>query len=159
MNVNNEIFNVNNVLSYISDNIQPLTTFAVKGTMVLKGIVGALISGGMTVGLSIVGTAISVQCIGVYFTNKFVEDNSLHAVYDHITFTRPGYMQNTKIYNIPHEDGSVDYIKIPIKKDNDRENVKYISDGNSKILTKQETYNYFTEEHWSPYNVPQKYWR
>ena len=55
----------------------------------------------------------------------------------------------------------MDYIEIPINKDNsyDRENVKYISEGNVKILTKQEAYKYFTEENWSPYNVPQKYWR
>ena len=161
MNVNNGIFNPNGVLDYISDNIQPLTSFAIKGTMILKGIVGALIGGSLTVGLSVFGTAISIQGIGVYCVDKFVEEKDIHTAYDYITFTRPGYLQNTKIYNIPHEDGSMDYIEIPINKDNsyDRENVKYISEGNVKILTKQETYKYFTEENWSPYNVPQKYWR
>ena len=103
----------------------------------------------------------SLQSIGVYYVENNVEDNDLHTAYDHVTFTRPGYLQNTKMYNIPHEDGSVDYIEIPINKDNtyDRENVKYISKGSTRTLTKQETYNYFTEESWSPYNVPQKYWR
>ena len=161
MNANNGIFNPNSVLDYIKDNIQPLTSFAIKGTMVLKGIVGALIGGSLTVGLSVFGTAISIQGIGVYCVDKFVEKKDIHTAYDYITFTRPGYLQNTKIYNIPHEDGSIDYIEVPINKDNsyDRENVKYISEGDVKILTKKETYKYFTEENWSPYNVPQKYWR
>ena len=53
------------------------------------------------------------------------------------------------------------YIEIPINKDNslNRENVKYISNGNVKTLTKQETYDYFTEEYWDPFSVPKKYWR
>ncbi len=93
--------------------------------------------------------------------DNHVDSKDLHTAYDHITFTRPGYMQNTKIYNIPKDDGSVDYLEIPLKKDNsyDRDNVKYISKGNVKTLTKEETYNYFAEDSWSPFNVPQKYWR
>ena len=69
-----------------------------------------------------------------------LDEKDKHAAYDHVTFTRPGYLQNTKIYNIPKEDGSVDYLEIPIKKDNslDRDNVKYISKGNVKTLTKEE---------------------
>ena len=31
--------------------------------------------------------------------------------------------------------------------------------GSVKTLSKQETYNYFNEETWNPFNVPQKYWR
>ena len=58
-------------------------------------------------------------------------------------------------------DGSVDYLEIPINKDNslDRDNVKYISNGNVKILSKEETYEYFKEESWDPFSVPKKYWR
>ena len=71
-----------------------------------------------------------------YPDNRLVEKKDIHTAYDYITFTRPGYLQNTKIYNMPHEDGSIDYIEIPINKDNsyDRENVKYISEGNVKHL-------------------------
>lgn len=159
--VNNGIGNLNNILDYIGDNIQPLTSLTVKGTLLAKGIIGALIGGSVAVGLSIIGTAIGLQSLGVYVVDNYLDDKDRHSAYDHVTFTRPGYLQNTKIYNIPKEDGSVDYLEIPIKKDNslDRDNVKYISKGSVKTLSKQETYNYFNEETWNPFNVPQKYWR
>ena len=129
--------------------------------MLTKGIMGAILGGSMVVGLSIIGIASNIHGIGVYFCDNYVEDKDLHTAYDLVTFTRPGYFHDTKIYNIPKEDGSTDYIEIPINKDNslDRENVKYISNGNVKTLTKQETYDYFTEEYWDPFSVPRKYWR
>ncbi|MBR0058639.1 MAG: adhesin [Methanobrevibacter sp.] len=160
-NVNNGIGTINNILDYIGDNFRPLTSLTIKGVLLGKGFIGALIGGSLTIGLSILGTALSLQSIGVYYVDNNVDSKDLHTAYDHITFTRPGYMQNTKIYNIPKDDGSTDYLEIPIKKDNtyDRDNVKYISEGNVKTLTKEETYKYFAEESWSPFNVPQKYWR
>ena len=159
--VNNGIGSLNDLFSHISNNIQPLTSLAFKGTLLSKGVIGALIGGSLSVGLSIIGTAAGIQGIGVYFGENYVDDDDLHSVYDSITFTRPGYLQNKKIYNIPNEDGSTDYIEVPINKDNslNRENVKYISNGNVKTLTKQETYDYFTEEYWDPFSVPKKYWR
>ena len=159
--VNNGIGSLNDLFSHISNNIQPLTSLAFKGTLLSKGVIGALIGGSLSVGLSIIGTAAGIQGIGVYFGENYVDDDDLHSVYDSITFTRPGYLQNKKIYNIPNEDGSTDYIEVPINKDNslNRENVKYISNGNVKTLTEQETYDYFTEEYWDPFSVPKKYWR
>ena len=160
-NVNNGIGTTNDLLNYIGDNVQPLTSLTMKGVLLGKGVIGALIGGSLTIGLSLFGTALGIQGIGVYYVDNHVDSKDIHTMYDHITFTRPGYMQNTKIYNIPKDDGSTDYLEVPIKKDNsyDRANVKYISEGNVKTLTKKETYNYFTEESWSPFNVPQKYWR
>ena len=40
----------------------------------------------------------------------------------------------------------------------DRNNAIYISKGETKNLTKSETYAYFSDEYWSPFAVPQKYW-
>lgn len=160
-NVNNGIGKLNDLFSNIRNNIQPLTSLIFKGALLSKGFIGALIGGSLSIGLSIIGTGAGIQGIGVYFGDNYVDDDDLHSVYDSITFTRPGYLQNTKIYNIPKEDGSTDYIEIPINKDNslNRDNVKYISNGNVKTLTKQETYDYFTEEYWDPFSVPKKYWR
>ena len=159
--INNAIGDLKGLYSYISNNIQPLTSLLFKGSMLTKGIIGAIIGGGLSVGLSLIGTASSIQALGVYFCDNYVGDKDLHTAYDLVTFTRPGYLQDTKIYNIPKEDGSTDYIEIPINKDNslNRENVKYISNGNVKTLTKEETYDYFTEEYWDPFSVPRKYWR
>ena len=159
--VNNGISKVNNGLNHIGDNIRPITSLTFKGLLLGKGIVGALIGGSLTIGLSLIGTMAGIQSVGVYFVDNYLEDGDRYSAYDHVTFTRPGYLQNTKIYNIPQEDGSVDYLEIPINKDNslDRNNVKYISNGNVKILSKEETYEYFKEESWDPFSVPKKYWR
>ena len=160
-NVNNGIGVINNLLNYIGDYIQPLTSISIKGVLLGKALIGALIGGSFTIGISILGTALSIQSIGVYYVDNYLDEKDTHFAYDHVTFTRPGYMQNTKIYNIPKENGDMDYLEIPINKDNsyNRDNVKYISKGNVKTLTKKETYEYFTEESWSPFNVPKKYWR
>ena len=158
--VNNIVMDVDSTLSIISDNIQPITSLAIKGTLLAKGFIGGIFGGTLGVGLTIFGTAISLQSIGVYVVDNILDEKDIHTAYDYITFTRPGYLQNAKIYNIPQENGSTDYIEIPIKSDNslDRDNVQYISNGNVRKLTRQETYNYFTEETWEPFNVPRKYW-
>ena len=40
----------------------------------------------------------------------------------------------------------------------DRNNATYISNGKTKQLTKSETYQYFSEDYWSPFSMPTKYW-
>lgn len=79
---------------------------------------------------------------------------------DTITFTRPGYLQNKKIYNIPNQNGGYDYIEVKINSDLtlNRSNAIHISNGKTKQLTKEETYNYFTDEYWSPISMPTQYW-
>ncbi|MCR5027500.1 MAG: adhesin [Methanobrevibacter sp.] len=158
---NNAILQGGSVLSIISDNIHPVTTLSIKGGILAKGLIGAVVGGSMTVGISVLAVAVSMQSIGVYYVENFVSDENLHYAYDHLTFTRPGYLQNMKVYNIPHENGSVDYVQVPILKNNrlDRDHVIYISNGKVKNLTRSETYKYFTEEYWDPFNVPRKYWR
>ena len=158
--INNVVMQGGNVLSIIGDNIHPITTIAIKGGILSKGVIGAVLSGTTAVSLSVLSVATSLQSIGVYYVDNFVNESDIYDFYDQITFTRPGYLQNVKIYNIPKDDGTVDYIEIPIKSDNslDRDNVKYISKGKVRKLTRKETYEYFTEETWEPYNVPRKYW-
>lgn len=159
--VNNGISWGNDILNHIRDNLHPITSTALKAAVMGKGIIGAILGSGLAVGLGVLGTALGMQSIGVYIADNFVDDKDLHNAYDHFTFTRPGYLQNVKIYNIPHDDGSMDYLEVPINKDNslNRNDVKYISNGNVRTLSTDETYQYFTEETWDPYNVPQKYWR
>lgn len=133
----------------------------INGLQLSKGILTTIFGEGIAVGLGIIGTATMIQSMGVYYMDNYVDDKDHHSYYDHITFTRPGYLQDVKIYNIPKQDGSVDYVQVQIKEDNtlDRENAKYISNGNTRTLSKEETYEYFTEERWEPFSVPKKYWR
>ena len=79
---------------------------------------------------------------------------------DKITFTRPGYLQSKKVYNIPNKNSGYDFIEVKIKSDMslDRENAIYISNKNTRQLTKEETYEYFSEDYWTPFSMPKKYW-
>ena len=122
------------------------------GGKVLKGVTKAT--------LSILGTMVFIQQAGVEARNEFIEEEDWYAVMDTITFTRPGYQQNKKVYNIPNDNGGYDYIEVEINSDLtlNRNNAIYISNGQTKNLTKAETYKYFSEDSWTPINVPTKYW-
>ena len=101
-----------------------------------------------------------IQATGSTYRDKMVDENDWHSVMDKITFTRPGYLQSKKIYNIPNENGGTDYVEVKINDDLslNRTNVKYISPGKTKVLTEKETYQYFHEDYWTPFSMPTKYW-
>ncbi len=118
------------------------------------------LSGLGSLGMNIFTTMALIQTGGTTYRNEMIERNEWHNVMDKITFTRPGYLQSKKIYNIPNENGEYDYIEVKIKDDMrlDRTNAIYISDGKTKKLSEEETYDYFNDEYWSPFSMPQKYW-
>ena len=143
--------------SELLNEIHPMSKMAYKtlsflGGKVMKGITKA--------GLSILGTMVFIQQTGVDIRTEYFDDKDWHRLMDTVTFTRPGYNQNKKIYNIPNNKGGYDYIEVEINKDLslNRNNAIYISDGQTKKLTKAETYKYFSDETWTPFNVPAKYW-
>lgn len=161
------IAGINNALSMYSkanakltelfDQIHPMSKMAYK---VLTFLGGKVLKGATKAVLSILGTMVFIQQVGVDAREEFIEEKYWHSVMDTVTLTRPGYQQNKKVYNIPNNKGGYDFIEVEIKNDLtlNRDNAKYISDGKTKKLTKNETYQYFSEETWSPFNVPQKYW-
>lgn len=71
-----------------------------------------------------------------------------------------GYLQGKKVYNIPNRNGGYDYVEVNVNNDLtlDRNNAIFISAGKTRKLTKEETYQYFDAEHWSPFSMPTKYW-
>ena len=129
------------------------------GTIVL-GIIAKLVGKSIlpTIGIS---TMINIQKLANMIREAYVDEKDTYDWYDHFTLSRPGYFQDTKIFVIPTETPETDYIEVPINKDNslDRDHAKYISRGNVKNLTKEETYQYFDEETWTPFNVPRKLWK
>ena len=148
---------VESKLTELLNEIHPMSKMAYKtlsflGGKVMKGITKA--------GLSILGTMVFIQQTGVDIRTEYFDDKDWHRLMDTVTFTRPGYNQNKKIYNIPNNKGGYDYIEVEINKDLslNRNNAIYISDGQTKKLTKAETYKYFSDETWTPFNVPTKYW-
>lgn len=141
----------------ILDQIHPLSKMAYK---VSTFIAGKVAEGTTKVVLGILGSMVFIQQTGVDIRNDFIEEKDWYKVMNTVTFTRPGYQQNKKVYNIPNNKGGYDYIEVEINSDLslNRNNAIYISDGQTKKLTKSETYKYFSEESWSPFNVPTKYW-
>lgn len=144
-------------LTNILDEIHPMSKMAYK---VLTFIGGKTLEGTAKAVLSIMGTMVFIQQTGVDIRDEYFEEKDWYNLMDVITFTRPGYQQNKKVYNIPNNKGGYDYIEVQINSDLslNRANTIYISEGKTKKLSKAESYKYFTDEYWTPFNVPSKYW-
>ena len=136
--------------------IHPLSLIAYS---VLTAILKKASTGATSLGLGLFATMALTQTVGVKYRDMN-DANDWHELMDKVTFTRPGYLQGKKIYNIPNKKGGTDYIEVKINDDLtlDRNNAIYISNGKTKQLTKQETYKYFCEDTWTPFSMPAKYW-
>ncbi len=119
------------------------------------------IGGFASIPAALITGIITMQDLANMYRETYVDEKDTHTWYDYFPLSRPGYFQDTKLYVIPKENQETDYIEVPINSDNslDRNHAKYISRGNVKNLTKQETYQYFDEETWTPFNVPKKLWK
>ncbi len=144
-------------ISDLLNQIHPMSKMAYK---FLTFIGGKVMTGATKATLSILGTMVFIQQTGADIRDEYFEKKDWHSLMDTITFTRPGYNQNKKIYNIPNKNNGYDYIEVEINSDLtlNRNNTIYISNGKTKKLTKDETYKYFSDETWTPFNVPTKYW-
>ena len=156
-----ELFKVGAPGLYLISNhfkkIHPITTM---GYNVAKFLLSSSLTGAPALINGLISTMVFIQATGSTYREKMIEEKDWHTVMDKITFTRPGYLQSKKIYNIPNKNGGTDYIEVKINDDLtlDRNNAKYISNGQTKQLTKQETYQYFCEDYWTPFSMPTKYW-
>lgn len=146
-----------NGLNDIINKIHPASVLIQK---FIPLILGKTLSGASAACAGLFSTMVSIQTIGTYYRDNMVSKKEWYNIMDSVTFTRPGYLQGKKIYNIPNKNGGCDYIEVKINDDLtlDRNNAIYISDGKTKKLTKAETYRYFSDEYWSPINMPPKYW-
>lgn len=137
--------------------IHPLTkiTYHLSVALLSKTLTGA-----SAAGLGLLTAMAAIQTGGTIYKDGMVDEKDWHKVMDKYTFTRPGYLQSKKVYNIPNKKGGYDYIEVKIKGDMtlDRDSAIYISEGKTKQLSKSETYQYFTDEYWTPFSVPKKYW-
>ena len=141
----------------LMNNIQPYSAILYYlGKELLK----PLLTGASAAGMEIFSTMLLVQTVGTTYRNNIADEKDWYSLMDTATFTRPGYLQNKKIYNIPNKNGGYDYVEVKINSDLtlDRTNAIYISNGKTKKLTKEETYTYFTDDYWTPISMPAKYW-
>ena len=140
--------------------IHPLSILGYMTGNLAAGIAGKFITGSAALGLaSTVGLIMGIHTVGNYVKNKFVDKKDWHWAYEHVTFTRDGYMQSKKLFNIPKSDGTYDYVEVKINEDGslNRNDALYVGDGYTRKLSKSETYDYFTEEKWTSCNIPRKY--
>jgi hypothetical protein len=145
------------LLSDHFNKIHPLSVLAYNlGKFLLK----SALSGAATAANTLVSTMVFVQATGSAARERMIDEKDWHGVMDTVTFTRPGYLQSKKVYNIPNSNGGMDYIEVKINDDLtlDRTSAKYISNGNTRQLSKDETYKYFCEDYWTPFSMPTKYW-
>ena len=119
-----------------------------------------VLAGASAASLSLFTTMALIQTGGTIYRDGVLNEKDWHSAMDKITFTRPGYLQSKKVYNIPNKNGGYDYVEVKIREDLtlDRNNAIYISNGKTKQLTKSETYKYFCEDYWTPFSMPTKYW-
>ena len=156
-----EAFKIASPSTYLLSNhfkdIHPLSMLVYYG---LKPLLGKTLSGTASTFLGLFNIMAATQSVGVTYRDRMVNEKDWHGVMDSYTFTRSGYLQGKKVYNIPNKNGGYDYIEVKINDDLslDRNNVKYISQGKTKQLTREETYQYFCEDTWTPFSVPTKYW-
>lgn len=149
-----------NIIDDIVSKIHPLTVTGYMVSNLAAGIAGKIVTGSLTLGLaSTIGTIMGIHTAGNYIKNKFVDKKDWHWAYEHIAFTRDGYMQGKKFFNIPKDDGTYDYVEVTINPDGslNRDDALYVGDGYTRKLSKSETYQYFTEEKWTACNIPRKY--
>ena len=139
------------------NNIHPLSVLAQKG---LTFLLSKTMTGASAAAVGLYTAMIFIQDGGVKYRDTMINEKDWHSAMDTFTFTRPGYLQGKKVYNIPNENGGYDYIEVKINDDLtlDRNNVTYICNGKTKPLSKEETYQYFCEDYWTPFSMPTKYW-
>lgn len=155
-----EILKYSSPTTYIlSDKFSKIHPLSLIIYSVMTAIVKKASAGVTSSSLGLFATMALIQTVGVKYRD-IADKNDWYELMDKITFTRPGYLQGKKIYNIPNKKGGTDYIEVKINDDLtlDRNNAIYISDGKTKKLTKQETYKYFCEDTWTPFSMPAKYW-
>lgn len=147
-------------IDLISKNLEKIHPFSIIAYQCIKFGLGHILKGTLSLASKLFTTMTVVQTIGATYKDKVANKKDWHRLMDTVTFTRPGYFQSKKVYNIPNKNGGYDYLEVKIKDDLtlDRNNAIYISDGKTKKLTTEETYKYFSQDYWTPFSIPEKYW-
>lgn len=143
----------------LTDELNNIHPFSVLTYMGIKYLLEHTLKGASSACAGLFSAMALIQSGGTMYRNNAVDEKEWHKTMDTLTFTRPGYLQGKKIYNIPNK-GGYDYIEVKINNDLtlNRNSAIYISDGKTKQLTKKETYQYFSEDYWTPFGMPTKYW-
>lgn len=143
-----------------SNELNKTHPLSVLGYMGIKFVLEKVMGGASSACIGLLSTMTIIQTGGTMYRDNMVNEKEWHRVMDTLTFMRPGYLQGKKVYNIPNKNGGYDYIEVKIRDDLtlDRNNAIYISNGNTKDLSIEETYQYFCEDYWTPFSMPEKYW-
>ena len=153
----------NNVYSFLNDKINPLLILGYQGLSLGLGIASSIAEGATILGasafISVVGTMVGSQTIGIQVREHIIHKKDNYKAYDKFPLTRNGPLQYKKCFNIPQEDGTIHYVEVGVL-DNfklNRDDAVYITPSGTRKLTKKETYKYFEEDTWVMWTVPKKY--
>ena len=148
------------IADFIKNKANVLSFLAYKTLIITSGLAGGITVNALTVTAGILAPMIGIHDMANYAKNKLFEDkNDWYYAYDYVPLSRDSPLQGKKIFNIPKNDGTNDYIEVGIKQDGslNREDAYYFTKGKCTKLSKSETYNYFTEEKWTGCSIPRKY--
>lgn len=118
-----------------------------------------LLSTTSSAAFAMVSSIMGVHAVSNYIKNNFISENDWNKAYTHFTASRDTILQNKKIFTIPKSNNKYVHVEVDVKKDGslDRNNAILYTDGGSRKLSVSETYNYFKEESWVPWEIPKKY--
>ena len=147
-------------LDSVSEEFEKIHTLSILLYIGAKYALEKVLTGAPATYLGLFSIMTLVQTGGTTYRNNMVNKKDWHSAMDTVTFTRPGYLQGKKVYNIPNKSGGYDYVEVTINENLklNRNNAILISDGKTKKLTEVETYQYFNDEYWTPISMPTKYW-
>lgn len=93
-------------------NAKPLSQMLYVG---VKFVLDKLLTGAPAVCMGLFSTMIIVQNVGTTLRDEVINKKDWHTAMDSCAFTRPGYLQGKKVFNIPNKNGGYDYIEVKIK--------------------------------------------
>jgi hypothetical protein len=148
------------IADFIKNKANVLSLLAYQGLSIGSSLASGITVNALTVTSAIIGPMIGLQSMANYAKTHLIDDKKdWYYAYDYVPLSRDSPLQGKKIFNIPKNDGTNDYIEVGIKKDGtlNRDDAYYFTKDQCTKLSESETYNYFTEEKWTGCSIPRKY--
>ena len=148
------------IADFLKNKANVLSLLAYQGLSIGSSLASGITVNALTVTSAIIGPMIGLQSMANYAKTHLIDDKKdWYYAYDYVPLSRDSLLQGKKIFNIPKNDGTNDYIEVGIKKDGtlNRDDAYYFTKDQCTKLSESETYNYFTEEKWTGCSIPRKY--
>ena len=104
--------------------------------------------------LALVSSITNMKILSATYTNGMLAKEYWHSVMDAATFKRLSNVNGKEVFAVAKNGGS-DFVEVNINSDLtlNRNNAVYVSNGNAKSLSSSETYTYFSQDYWAPFEI------